>query len=291
VTLFATVRPVLTPGRRRIWPPWVSPQAVPQDRPGRRPQALRTSGLRRVSVDDTTVALLLLADQLGRAHTDTVNRLHALLLEPIPGREGLVASDLIHDLTVLDKKTKLARHELTERVANTGSRLLELPGMDPPGAARLLGDVGDIRRFAGRAHFASWNGTAPIDAPSSDHNGTGSPASIGRCTSLAIVQLRRDTEGRRYYRRRFAEGEALRALKRRLSDVVYRQMLPDAKRFETGRGGHPGSDSDIQRGRPNPHDRHFGQVTSGPPNHSLEHRPWPPLGTEGVPDPDAGSSS
>ncbi len=62
---------------------------------------------------------------------------------------------------------------------------------------------------------------------------------------MAIVQLRHDTEGRRYYRRRLAAGktpmEALRALKRRLSDVVYRQMLADAKRLETGPGGHAGA--------------------------------------------------
>ena len=61
----------------------------------------------------------------------------------------------------------------------------------------------------------------------------------------AIVQLRRDTEGRRYYRRRLAAGktpmEALRALKRRLSDIVYRQMVADAKLVRTGPGGHVGA--------------------------------------------------
>lgn len=62
---------------------------------------------------------------------------------------------------------------------------------------------------------------------------------------MAIVQLRRDTEGRRYYRRRLAAGktpmEALRALKRRLSDIVYRQMVADAKLVGTGPGGHAGA--------------------------------------------------
>jgi transposase len=41
-------------------------------------------------------------------------------------------------------------------------------GIGPSGAARLIGDIGDIRRFASRGHFASWNGTAPLDAPSGD---------------------------------------------------------------------------------------------------------------------------
>ena len=56
--------------------------------------------------------------------------------------------------------------------------------------------------------------------------------------------------------------EALRALKRRLSDVVYQQMVADAKRAQDGPGRTHGSDSAIQRGRPNPHSRHFGEVTS-----------------------------
>ena len=65
---------------------------------------------------------------------------------------------------------------------------------------------------------------------------------------MAVVQLRRDTPGRAYYRRRLTEGkttmEALRALKRHLSDVVYKPVLHDAKTRgagETGPGGHSGA--------------------------------------------------
>jgi hypothetical protein len=62
---------------------------------------------------------------------------------------------------------------------------------------------------------------------------------------MAIVQLRNDTEGRAYYRRKLAAGkttmEAMRCLKRRLSDVVYRQMVNDAKRLAAGPGGHTGA--------------------------------------------------
>ena len=62
----------------------------------------------------------------------------------------------------------------------------------------------------------------------------------------AIVQIRHDTDGRAYYRRKLADGktpmEALRCLKRRLSDVVYRQLVADA-RLEDGAdpGGHCGA--------------------------------------------------
>jgi transposase len=62
---------------------------------------------------------------------------------------------------------------------------------------------------------------------------------------MAVVQLRNDTEGRRYYHRRRAEGktsmEAMRALKRRLSDMVYKQMIADAMAAGAGPGGHPGA--------------------------------------------------
>ena len=73
---------------------------------------------------------------------------------------------------------------------------------------------------------------------------------------MAVVQLRHDTEGRRYYRRKLAAGEtpmeAMRCLKRRLSDVVYRRMVNDAIRLGTGLRGHRGSVCAIQRGWPNP---------------------------------------
>ncbi|MFI2652858.1 transposase [Micromonospora fulviviridis] len=127
---------------------------------------------------------------------------------------------------------------------------MDLTGIGPSGAARLLGDIGDIARFTSSAHFASWNGTAPIDASSGDQNrhrlSRAGNRRINRALHImAIVQLRRDTEGRRYHRRRLAAGktpmEALRALKRRLSDIVYQQMVADAKLVRTGPGGHVGA--------------------------------------------------
>jgi transposase len=161
--------------------------------------ALRTPGLRQVAVDDTTVALRLLVDrrdQLDRTRTEVVSRLHHLLLELVPGgakqflsaqqarallntvrprdvvgkTRRWLACELIHELVTIDKKIKIANQELTEFVASTGSRLQTLHGIGPSGAARLLGDIGDIARFTSRAHFASWNGTAPIDASSGDQN-------------------------------------------------------------------------------------------------------------------------
>jgi transposase len=252
--------------------------------------ALRTPELRQVVIDDTTVALRLLVDrrdQLGRARTEVVSRLHHLLLELIPGgakkflsaqqarallntvrprdvvgkTRRWLASELIHELVTIDKKIKVANAELTELVASTGSRLQQLHGIGPSGAARLIGDIADIHRFTSRAHFASWNGTAPIDASSGDQNrhrlSRAGNRRINRVLHImAVVQLRNDTEGRRYYRRKLAEGkttmEAMRALKRRLSDVVYRQMVADAQRLRTGPGGHVGATLQSSAADPNP---------------------------------------
>ncbi len=77
---------------------------------------------------------------------------------------------LIAELDGIDKRIKVATAELRELVQATGSTLLELHGVGPCGAARLLGDIGDVSRFPTRGHFASCNGTAPIDASSGQQN-------------------------------------------------------------------------------------------------------------------------
>ncbi|NQE93331.1 IS110 family transposase [Nocardia terpenica] len=230
--------------------------------------ALHAQGLAQVRPDDHVVALRMLADrrdELGAARTGTVSRLHRLLLELIPGgakqflsvtqarallasvrprdivgkTRRRLASELIGELAALDKKIKAADRELTALLAATGTNLTSLHGIGPSAASRLLGDIGDIHRFASAARFASWNGTAPIDASSGDHRrhrlSRKGNRRINRVLHImAIVQLRHDTTGRAYYRRKLAEGkppmEALRSLKRRLSDVVYKQMIHDTQR-------------------------------------------------------------
>jgi transposase len=132
---------------------------------------------------------------------------------------------------------------MRKAVTATGTGLFDLYGIGPAGAARILGDVADVARFATRARFASWNGTAPLDASSGDQKrhrlSRAGNRRINRALHImAIVQLRHDTEGRAYFRRRVAAGktpmEALRALKRRLSDVVYRQLVADTKTASPG---------------------------------------------------------
>jgi transposase len=161
-----------------------------------------------------------------------------------------VAAELIADLERIYARKKAADKELRELVSQTGTSLMTLTGIGPSGAARLLIDVGDITRFPTKGHFASWNGTAPLDASSGDRvrhrlSRAGNRQLNRTLHIMATVQLRNPSEGRDYYDRKKAAGktsmEAMRCLKRRLSDVVYRAMLHDAAAAMTGPGGHPGA--------------------------------------------------
>ena len=108
-------------------------------------------------------------------------------------------------------------------------------------AAKFLGEVGDVGRFATKARFAAHNGTAPIEASSGQvvrHrlSRAGNRRLNHALYLMAIVQLRHPTAGQAYYRRKIAEGkspkEALRCLKRRLSDAVYRCLVADQQRSQ-----------------------------------------------------------
>jgi len=232
-----------------------------------------------------------------------VAQLHQLLLELIPGgaKKDLsaaqakallakvrprdvvgrtrrrVAAELIADLERIYQRKKTANKELTELLAATDTTLTDLPGIGPSGAARLLVEVGDITRFPDRNHFASWNGTAPIDASSGDqvrHRlSRAGNRQINRVLHImATVQLRNATEGRAYYDRRKADGktsmEAMRALKRRLSNIVFKTMLDDAMTHavnsRTGPGGQQGNDSDSSAAGSQPHTNSSDKPLPGP---------------------------
>jgi transposase len=249
--------------------------------------ALRTPRLNELTYDQELIALRLLTDrrdELSHLRVQTVNRLQRLLTELIPGGakrdlsalqakrllatvkpRSLVgktirrmATEEITDLVAVDAKLKAIKKELRAEVTARGSHLMDLFGVGPAGAARILSDVGDVARFPDRNHFASWTGTAPLDASSGDQirhrlSRAGNRRMNHVLHIAAIVQIRHDTEGRAYYRRKLAESktpmEALRCLKRRLSDVVYRQLVADAltatttgvNNDEAGPGGHSGA--------------------------------------------------
>ena len=105
-------------------------------------------------------------------------------------------------------------------------------------AAKLLARTGPISRFRSADAFASYAGVAPIEVSSGDvvrHrlSRAGDRQLNYALHVIAITQIRRDTAGKTYYQAKRAAGkshkEALRCLKRRLADVVYRIMIRDTE--------------------------------------------------------------
>jgi transposase len=122
-------------------------------------------------------------------------------LSPRPSPSDIRTIDPLHyheQVRPGNKKIKAADRQLTELVQATGSSL-QLHGIGPSGAARLLGDIADIARFASRGHFPSWNGTAPLDASSGDQQrhrlSRAGNRRINRALHImAVVQLRLSTD-------------------------------------------------------------------------------------------------
>ena len=150
-----------------------------------------------------------------------------------------LAAEQVAELVAVEKKIKALTKELKAMVLASGSTLMELPGVGPVVAARTLADVGDVARFTDRNRFASWTGTAPIEASSGEivrHRlSRAGNRRMNHMTHIAATtQIRLDTPGRAYYRRKIAAGksraEAMRCLKRRISDALYRQLRTDARR-------------------------------------------------------------
>jgi transposase len=275
--------------------------------------AVRTEGLRVLRVDGELEALRILTDRreaLTRRRVQTVNRLQALLGELLPGRakkdittgqaktmlagvrprdiagktRRRVAAEELAELIAVETKIKKATAELKDMVAARGSRLMDLHGVGPVVAARILADVGDVARFADRNRFASWTGTAPLDASSGEQNRHRlSRAGNRRINHMihiaAVTQLRLDTEGRAYYRRKRSENkkpmEAMRCLKRRISDAIYRQLVSDAQRatctsMDAGPGGHCGATQESSAVDLPPHIDTSDQPLPGPAKPTLQ---------------------
>jgi transposase len=242
--------------------------------------ALRSPAVKPVAEEDHQAVMKVWAKRhrdLGRSRTQLVCRLHALLCELVPG--GGISKELsvgkankvlagidpetavacaryelaeafIDDLRRIDEQIRDTKKRLTAAVTASKTTVTEIFGAGPVVAAMVKGDAGDVRRFASRDHFASYNGTAPIEVSSG-------PKKIYRLSRrgnrrlnhavhiVAVTQLRfRGTDGRTYFERKLAEGktgkEALRSLKRRISDALYARLLEDARREDAAREGGPG---------------------------------------------------
>ena len=232
--------------------------------------ALRSGACRPVRPDDHATVLKVWAKRhrdLGRARTQVVCRLHA--------RRDL-ADGFLDDLRRIDAQMREVRKRLTAAVRASGTTLTEIFGVGPVIAAVVIGETGDGVRFAGRDRFATCNGTAPAGV-SSGHRKVHRLSRRGNrrlnhaVHMAAVTQVsQRHSEGRAYYGKKVAEGktakEALRALKRQVSDAIYKRLKAGAARAVTasGPGGHPGNDSVASAAGSHPERRLFGQATPGP---------------------------
>ena len=248
--------------------------------------ALRSATPKQVRAEDHAAVMKLWAKRqrdLSRARNKVACRLHAVLCELIPGGvrgeiyatqaakllEGIepdgavaaarheLASDLLDDLRRVDAQLRDSKKRLTAVVAASKTTTTEVFGVGPVVAATVVGITGDVTRFASRDRFAAFNGTAPIEVSSGNRrvyrlSRRGNRQLNHAIHMAAVTQIRhRHSEGRTFYDRKIAEGktpkEALRALKRRVSDALYARLLHDARRAvqeaERGPGGQPGNDS------------------------------------------------
>jgi transposase len=258
-TLAARVR-VLASGR--------SQKNDPNDALSTAIAALRAPRLRTVAQDDHGSILRMLADHhhdLGSLRTQAICRLHALIRSLVPGgtdnrlsadraaavlrkvkpatfaeaERKRLALDFVSDIRRLDAQIADSKARIVGAVQASGTSVVEINGVGPIVAAFLIGHSGDMARFKNRDHYASYNGTAPIEAssgPKARHrlNPRGNRMLNHAIHVIAVAQIRHPTDGRRYFDRKVDEGktnkEAIRALKRQISNVVYSHLVIDSSR-------------------------------------------------------------
>jgi transposase len=206
--------------------------------------------------------------ELGWAYNKTACRFHAVVADLVPGGigqelvvsqarsflEGLepvgmvaierhgLAVEMLNELDRLNTARKTLRKRIGVAVTASGTTLTEIFGVGDVGAAIIIGQVGDVARFPTADRFAAYNGTAPIEWSSGNPKRPIHRLSRRGNRTLnhvihiaAITQIRhRHSPGRAFYDRKRAEGmtgrAAIRALKRRISDVIYRHLVADGAR-------------------------------------------------------------
>ena len=164
-------------------------------------------------------------------------------LRALPGSAGrAIALSQLARIAALTAESGQAERELAILVRRLVPALLQVTGIAVITAAKILGEIGDIRRFRSLAAFARHNGTAPIPASSGDHdvhrlNRAGNRQLNAALHRIALTQARCHDGARALLARRGETAHetrkaSLRVLKRHLSDVVYRALAADAWRLD-----------------------------------------------------------
>lgn len=159
-------------------------------------------------------------------------------LEGRPGVLANIAGELVERLVELTKSVNQLQRRIEAMARELAPSLLRLPGCAGLTAAKLVAETADVKRFHSSAAFAMHNGTAPIPVWSGNRerhrlNRGGNRQLNAALHRIAITQLRLGGEAKTYVSRRMSLGnnkrEALRALRRRLSDEVYRRLREDSR--------------------------------------------------------------
>jgi transposase len=206
-----------------------------------------------------------------------------------------LAAAFLDDLRRIDAQIRETRKKLATAVQATGTSLTGLFGVGPVIAAAVIGDVRDVSRFGSRDHFAACNGTAPIEVSSGPHkiyrlSRRGNRRLNHAIHMAAVTQIHhRHSDGRAYYDKKLAEGktpkEALRSLKRQISNAIFACLQADARRAEArikSPGGQQGNDSVASAAGSHPRHRLFGQATPGPGHHTTTAAASPAPGPTGA---------
>ena len=197
--------------------------------------------------------------------------------DAVAGARCELACEFLDDMRRLDAKLRDTKRKLAAAVRASGTSLTGLFGVGPVIAGTVIGDVRQVFRFPSRDHFAAYDGTAPVEVSSGGRKVyrlslRGNRRLNHAIHMAAITQLRyKHSQGRAYYDKKVAEGkthkEALRALKRRISDAIYAALVADARQAEAagpqGPGGQPGNLSESRAAGSHPAHRLFGQATPG----------------------------
>lgn len=159
-------------------------------------------------------------------------------LAVIEGMTARIAADIVVHARALTVSERALEREITTRVRELAPTLLEIPGVGALTAAKIVAEVADVRRFKSKDAFARHNGTAPLPVWSGNHerhrlSRTGNRQLNAAIHRIAVTQKRCHDDAKTYLERRTTLGnsnrEALRALKRRISDVVFRALTEDAQ--------------------------------------------------------------
>lgn len=230
-----------------------------------------------VTAEDHTTVFALLEERRANVAAQRVriaNQLHAVLRDLSPGGAALaltaksaatllrtirpespadrtrkeLAQDLVRELCAVDASLTDIEQRMTAALDEHGTRLREIVSIGAVTAVRLIGRTGIASRFASEPAFSTYAGVAPIEIASGDHTRNRLSRSGDRRLNsaihlIAVTQVRmRKSIRRAYFDKKIAESksrnEAIRCLKQRLTNHIWRMMIADERRHTVTPEGH-----------------------------------------------------